>query len=164
MDALIDSFSGPHMMLLGGMLLIGLFLFRRTVKKLQESHARDPLSEVQREARLREQQQQGSLQKLELRLHEYSREVEGQIQTRMTVLKSMTEQADDAIHRLEGVLTALKNIHDEAKSQPNSQLEQEMQEHLSIAGFSPKEVVHILGNVAVEMNGETDERNRADAA
>ena len=42
-------------------------------------------------------------------------------------------------------------------------MQQELEKHLSIAGFSPKEVVHILGNVAVEMNGDTDQ-NQADAA
>jgi len=162
MEAILKSLPGPQLMLLGGMLLLGLFLFRRTVKRIQISQSRNPLAEVQREVRQQEQAQRNSLHQQEVRLHEFSREVEGRIQTRIATLEQMIQQADDTIQRLESVLAALE--HTPAASTPDSQHEQQLKKHLSIAGFSPKEVVHILGNVSVEINEQPDEQHRADAA
>lgn len=148
MDQLLESFSGTHMMLAGAALLVGLFLFRRTAKRLAASRRYDPRVEANREIRKREQSQRGSMQELEVRIHNFAREAEASIQTRMAVLEEQTSQADATIARLENELTTLKddNLSAAERLQQSAILKlDQYAQHLSAAGYSAEEVALMIG-------------------
>ena len=155
MQAFLESMSGTHMMLLGGALLVGFFLIRRTAHRLGVSRARNPHSEAKRELLKREQEQQGSIQELEVRIHNFTREAEAQIQTRLAVLAEQTKQADATIARLENKLSSVNN-----DEQPNEEQQQQATtlridqyaQHLSAAGYSAEEVALMIGDPHTDDN------------
>ncbi len=148
MDQLLESFSGTHMMVAGAALLVGLFTFRRTAKRLATSRNRNPYAEVKREMLKREQSQRGSMQELEVRIHNFAREAEATIQTRLSQLAEQTSQADATITRLENELTTLKddNLTGEERLQQSAILQLDQYANsLTAAGYSAEEVALMIG-------------------
>jgi len=62
-------------------------------------------AEVRREMLASEQTVTGRMEKLEVRLHDYGREVEGRIETRIAVLNQLLIEADREIKRLRLLLS-----------------------------------------------------------
>ncbi len=143
------------MILLGGALLVGMFLFRRTARRLSASRARDPLTEMKRDMVKAEQKQRGSIQELEVRIHNFSRDVEGKIQTRLALLEQQTKQADVTIAQLVSIQKSLKNGEpvDERQLKSASILPADQYaNHLSDAGYSSDEVALMIGKPFVKNN------------
>ncbi|VAX39797.1 hypothetical protein MNBD_PLANCTO02-2955 [hydrothermal vent metagenome] len=153
MDQLFQSMSGTHMILLGGVLLVGMFLFRRTARRLSASRARDPLTEMKRDMMKAEQKQRGSIQELEVRIHNFSRDVEGKIQTRLALLEQQTKQADATIAQLVSIQKSLENgapIEEIPLKSATILPIDRYAIHLSDAGYSADEVALMIGKPFVK--------------
>jgi len=98
---LLDSFSGFQLVLLGlSLLIVGIVLWRGFARG-RRSRGRDVTAEVRREMLDAEQTVSGRMDKLEVRLHDYGREVEGRIETRIALLNQLLIEADRKIERLQ---------------------------------------------------------------
>ena len=95
-----EGFSGFQTILLGLALLCIAFVLRRGIVRGQRSKKRDIKAEVHDEMRTREQSVSALIRRMEIRLHEYGREVEAMVETRMTQLDALIEEADRKIDRL----------------------------------------------------------------
>ncbi|MEX0716996.1 MAG: hypothetical protein WD066_10425 [Planctomycetaceae bacterium] len=93
-----------HFIFLGGLLLVTAWLLHRGARRRGESVRRDLPAEVRAELRANERSDTGRLRQLEIRLHEYGREVEARMETRLAVLDRLLREADREIVRLTGLL------------------------------------------------------------
>ena len=100
-----DSFSSLQLVLLGLSLLTVGFVLWRGFARGRRSRGRDLTAEVRREMLASEQTVTGRMEKLEVRLHDYGREVEGRIETRIAVLNQLLIEADREIKRLRSLLS-----------------------------------------------------------
>lgn len=96
----LDSFSALQLVLLGLSLLTVGFVLWRGFTRGRRSRGRDLTAEVRKEMLDSEQTISGRMEKLEVRLHDYRREVEGQIETRIALLNQLLIEADSEIKRL----------------------------------------------------------------
>ena len=78
---MLNSISGPQLILLGLAILVIGFLLWRSFTLGKKSRERDPAAEVRAEMRAAEWSAESEVRKLEIRLHNYGREVEGRVQT-----------------------------------------------------------------------------------
>ena len=95
-----DSFSGPQIVLLGLLILVVGFLLRRSFTLNKRSRKRDPAAEIRNEMMEAERSATSGIRKLEIRLYDYGREVEGRVQTTLTLLDRLILEADQESHRL----------------------------------------------------------------
>lgn len=95
--------SGAQIVILG-VLLIGVTLVVRWSARPNTKKSRDPLRDVQDEFRQVESSYQGQLSRMEVRLHDFAREIEGRMQTRIAMLDQLVVDARHEIERLEGLL------------------------------------------------------------
>ncbi len=95
--------SGAQIMILG-VLLIGVTFVVRWSARPTGKKIRDPLRDVQEEFRQVESSYQGQLSRMEVRLHDFAREIEGRMQTRIAMLDQLVVDARHEIERLEGLL------------------------------------------------------------
>ena len=109
-----DSFSGLQIVLLGLLILVVGFLLRRSFMLNKRSRKRDPASEVRKEMHAAERSATSGIRKLEIRLHDYGREVEGRVQTTLTLLDRLILEADRESHRLLTLLGDSGTIGDES--------------------------------------------------
>lgn len=93
-----------QIILIGLSFMVAAFLLRRNVTLSRKSRRRDVLDEVREDFRQREQTTVAHLHQMETHLHDYGREVEGRIQTTLTVLDQLVLEADQEIARLETLL------------------------------------------------------------
>ena len=93
--------SGGQMILGGLLMLVVAFVLRRSFSQSKVSRTRDPLREARQEIHQAESSYAGAINKMELRLHEYAREVEARIDTKITVLDRLIIEAEQKIQRLE---------------------------------------------------------------
>lgn len=93
--------SGGQMILGGLLMLVVAFVLRRSFSQSKVSRTRDPLREARQEIHQAESSYAGAINKMELRLHEYAREVEARIDTKITVLDRLIVAAEQKIQRLE---------------------------------------------------------------
>jgi len=96
----LDSFSSFQLILLGLSLLTVGFVLWRGFARGRRSRGRDLPAEIRREMLDSEQTVSGRIEKLEVRLHDYHREVEGRIETRVALLNQLLIDADNEIQRL----------------------------------------------------------------
>jgi len=96
----LDSFSSLQLILLGLSLLTVGFVLWRGFARGRRSRGRDLTAEVRKEMLDSEQTVSGRMEKLEVRLHDYHREVEGRIETRVALLNQLLIDADREIERL----------------------------------------------------------------
>lgn len=89
---------------LGGLFLVTAWLLFRGARRRAESALRNSPVEVQSEPRSQEMSDTSRLRELEVRLHEYGREVEAHMQTRIAVLDRLLREADREIIRLTRLL------------------------------------------------------------
>lgn len=95
--------SGLHLILLGLALVVTAWALRRSWTRSSVSSRRDVLSEVRNE--MRETERRASkLHQIELRLHEYSRQVEGRVRTTLETLDQLVAEAEWEIDRLQNLL------------------------------------------------------------
>ena len=105
-ELLADALGGGQLMVFGVILVGAAFLLRSRTTARARRRASDPLREVQEEFRQAETVPSARLNQMEVRLYEFAREVEGRIQSRMTYLDQLVQDADREIKRLEALLAA----------------------------------------------------------
>ena len=105
-------------LLVGGILVVGLFLMVRTQRRAQRSRARGKLSAQERVEQMRGASDvYRQVNELMAALADLSRQINGQIDTRMAKLEILLRQADERLGRLE----ALNGGHDQREQQPRGQ-------------------------------------------
>lgn len=98
----------PHLLLIPLALLSIWILLRRTIVLRRRSLVRNPQAECRRDILNAEQTARGMIQKLELRLYDHSRELEGRLQTRTALLDRLIIEADREIVRMQQMLAELR--------------------------------------------------------
>ena len=92
------------LILVGGMMcLIGFMLWRSSVMRYRISK-QEPLQDMQQELELKEHSPESLIHNMETRLFDYGREVEGRVETTLSVLDRLILDADQEIGRLEELL------------------------------------------------------------
>lgn len=93
-----------HLIVLGGLSLVTAWLLHRGARRRGAAAQRDLPAEVRAEVRANERSSAGRLGEMEIRLHEYGREVEARMETRLAVLDRLLREADREIVRLTRLL------------------------------------------------------------
>ena len=94
------SLSGLQLILLGLAMLVVAFVLRRTAIRGRRSPERQKRSDQ----RAWHSPETSTLERLEVRLYDYQRQVEGRIQTSLTLLERLIHEADEQCRRLEQLL------------------------------------------------------------
>ena len=92
------------MFFMGLLILLGVGLRHRAVSRARHSQQRNVVGEVRQELGLREQGPLKEIRRMEVRLHDYSREVESRVLTTMEILDQLVLDADREIAHLEELL------------------------------------------------------------
>lgn len=93
--------SSGEMILGGLMLLVVAFMLRRSFTQSKASRDRDPQKEAHADIHAAESSYAAAINKMELRVNDYAREVEGRIGTKIAVLDRLLAEAETSIKRLE---------------------------------------------------------------
>ncbi len=104
MHVFADLPGGGQFVVLGFMLVLVAVILRRAAPRLPRRPARDAVYDLQDEIREIETGHASRLEKMELRLHDFARDVEARIQTRLTLLDELVFDADQEIARLQQLL------------------------------------------------------------
>ena len=81
--------DGSQMVLLGLLLLVTAFVLRRSFSGIKKSQQRDPLKEARQEIRAAETGHAAKINRMELKLHDYDREIDGRTQTQIALLDQL---------------------------------------------------------------------------
>ncbi len=104
---LAQALTGPQIILMGLSLLVTAFVVRRTIKRSQQSRISNRRSQPetgrapQAVTRHSDPVQADRVRDLEIRLHDYGREIEGRVQTTLAVLDQLLASAEIESQRLE---------------------------------------------------------------
>ena len=166
--------SGPQMVVLGLLILVTGFVLRRSAILNKRSQARDPAAEVRSEMYNAERAAGNWIHNLEVRMHDYSREVEGRIETNLARLEQLIVAADSEFERLSQLIQESSGRNPELSQTPgteNPEFSEERQQRFMIvklrkSGFEHHEIAGIA-NCSVDtvrsVLGETENSDR-DAA
>jgi DNA-directed RNA polymerase specialized sigma24 family protein len=135
--------SGPNLMFLG-VLIWSAFMMRSAAVKSRRSRNRDVAQELQTELRARQRSAEGQFHQLEVRLHDYDRDVSARVATTMAMLDQLIAEADREIGRLE-------SLRDERQAGSTSSLPPEQRRmvvHLAGAGYSTSEIAKLIDRPA----------------
>ena len=146
--------SELQIILLGLSLLAIAFVLRRTARSRRRSQQHDPLQELQQEIRTAETSTLAHLHGLESRLHDYEREVNGKIQTQITVLNQLVREADSRIVSLQKYSRVPTPAHSAERDDrmPMTQEQHRAIIHLHQAGFEIAEIAHCLERSEAEIH------------
>jgi len=98
------------MIVIGIAVVAFVFLMRRTFLRQRGLTARDKSPGVKAGTESAQTSAATAVEKLEVRLFDFAREVEGRIQTRITVLDRLIVDADREILRLQDLLASTKGV------------------------------------------------------
>lgn len=162
------------MVLLGLTILVIGFLLRRTFVQGKRSRERDPAAEVRQEMRAAERAAETGIHKLEVRLHNYGREVEGRVQTTLTLLDRLIVEAEQETDRLHGLLQTSGQVEgdvspprNDVPNEPLTTDECRMVRDLHEAGYRDEQIARLLRRPVEEVESalsDGDFQGRADAA
>lgn len=143
-----ELFSGTQLVLFGLSILVAAFVLRRSVTLSKRAKSRDVAAEVGAEMRQVEKSSSALIRNLEVRLHDYGREIEGRMQSRIAKLDKLVVEADREIDRLRQLLAEQPQT-----SQPSPQPSQPvaMKPGPDIVGLSPAASANAVA--AAEPNG-----------
>ncbi|MEX0704208.1 MAG: hypothetical protein WD069_19065 [Planctomycetales bacterium] len=162
-----------HLVPLGILFLVTAWLLGRGWRRGRDSARRDLPTEVRSELRARETSEAAHVRKMEIRLHDYGREIEARAQTRLAALDRLVREADREIVRLTRLLELRRGDAPPAaapRSAPGREAsgpdilalpsaaardraaepealtaaERQMLLHLEEAGYSPAELARLL--------------------
>ena len=189
-----EAFSPTQLVLVGLLILAAAFVLRRRTVLSQRSKARDIAGELHREMRHAEQIVSSRIRKLEVRLYDYGREVEGRLQTKIVQFDRLIVDADREIERLQQLVdesrqgnpsTGMKAGPDiigpaavphpsvSSGAFPPSDYSESSRlgfpkrraiVRLSQAGYSADEIARILERSQYEVRGVLEEENRSGRA
>lgn len=112
--------AGGQLMGLGVILMVASLLMRRSAARRRQAHKADPIRQVQSEFHRIEASHAGRITKLEVRLHDFAREVEGRIETRLALLDRLILDADEEITQLERLLVESRDSRRTAAARADS--------------------------------------------
>ena len=101
-----NSIGASPLFALGAITMLTAYLLGRSVKRGRSSRPRNLVQDVQDDFRRTELSLHSEVLKLEVRLHEFSREIEGRLGTKMAVLDRLILEADREILQLNEALEA----------------------------------------------------------
>ncbi|MDA1015286.1 MAG: hypothetical protein O3A00_12650 [Planctomycetota bacterium] len=141
-----------HYIFLGGGMLCVAFVLRRTAKRAQSNQTSTALTQPPVTPRNRVSDR---LQELELRLYDFSREVEGRMETKLTVLDELIAEADREIIELRQAIPPERSL--ELPTRPHSSLSADqihMADCLFGAGFQVDEIARAMNCKPAEIARE----------
>jgi len=160
---LAELWTVPNLAALG-MALIAAALLKRALGKSQQSRRADPQKQVHAQMRAAENSVGGIVRNMEVELHNYQREVEGRIDTKLTVLSELMEVADQEIDHLSHLLEDVRpHLRDGAAVESEQRFVRQnktgafdpqqcrMIRCLLGAGFGVEEVSRMLGCTSTEI-------------
>jgi len=103
--------SGQSLIVFGLAVVAFIFLMRRTFLRPRGSTERDHPHKPETEVESVQMSAETVIEKLEVRLFDFAREVEGRMQTRIAVLDRLIVDADREILRLQDLLASTKGIN-----------------------------------------------------
>ena len=127
---LAASLSATQYMLLGVAILILGFSLRGGSRNSRRIAGRNPMQEMRAEVREAEASYVSLIRKMEIKLHDYAREVDGQTSNRIAILNHMISEADRDIAQLRALLA-----ESQAASGANAPAAQESASREMIAQF-----------------------------
>ena len=159
------------LVLVGSMMcLIGFMLWRNSVMRRRISK-QDPLRDLQRELERKENSPESLIHHMETRLFDYGREVEGRVETTLSVLDRLILDADREIGRLEELLEVSRERTEKASHaiplEKMGPVQTERIPKLLVAGLSDEEIARCLDcsvQMVVEYRKQFDNDQQADAA
>ena len=152
-------FSGNGaIFLVGGMLLLGGFLLRRSARAVARSSRRDVHGEARQQLQRTAMAAESHVERLEVRLQEFDREVESRTATRIAQLQALIVEAREAGARLESVLERCRTGNEALAAEVQPLLEE-----LRLAGFSTAETVEIVRKTAETARSIASEAEAGDS-
>ena len=103
-----ELITGQSLIIFGLLVVVAVFVFRRTIARAVIARGRDDASPTAEDFESAESSAHGHTEMLEVRLHDFAREVEGRMLTRIAVLDRLIVDADREIRRLQELLAASK--------------------------------------------------------
>ena len=172
---LADSFPGSQFVLLALLGATTAFLLRRGYRRRTQIAGRDVAAELRSEARARSRGELGEITRLETRLYDFGREVEGRVETTFALLDRLIADAETEIARLETVLEASRQAPARRTTirmpdvvgpahRPLAPEDRRMIAHLAAAGYGVGEIAHLVGRSAAEVAAAIGGGHQADAA
>lgn len=151
-------FGNPSQMILIGlaMLCTGFVLFRGS-RRLRNSRTRNPQKESERDFLRAEQTVEARIQKLEVRLLEYEREVDAKINTKIKTLQQLILTAEKQIARLE----SLNGVEEKSGTGKTDRVV--MIRQLQSAGFSETEIANMLQTDQREVKSALQSKDSGDS-
>ncbi len=149
--------TGPNLIFLGLMVWSALML-RSSAVRSRRSRNRDVSKELQSELQKKQRSAESQIQQMEVRLHDYDRDVAARVETTMTMLDQLIAEADREIVRLETLLEERTG-----KTSPLPPEQRRMVVHLAGAGYSIDEIARLINRppdqiAAVVRDHEKDQR------
>jgi hypothetical protein len=155
---LSDMLNGPTLFALGVIVLTGVMLRmaarRRSHRRIDPPHARPagPHIRADRPAAPRPASQpapepfEKTLGELEVRLYDFDREVTARVETTLSTLDRLIEEADREISRLEELLARTEPARPGRRQIPTLTADdRRLVRHLLTAGYSTEEVARLVG-------------------
>ena len=172
---LADSFAGSQFVLLALLGATTAFLLRRGYRRRTQIAGRDVAAELRSETRARGRGELAEITRLETRLYDFGREVEGRVETTFALLDRLIAEAEDEITRLETALEASRHAPPPRATirmpdvtgpthRPLSPEDRRMIVHLAAAGYGAGEIAHLVGRSAAEVAAAIGGGRQADAA
>lgn len=158
MPSFAEALSGGQLVVLGLMLVAAGVVLRRRTAQRGRPRRQDPLQEVQAEFQRIEASHSGRITKLEVRLHDFAREVEGRIETRLALLDQLIQDADREITDLERLLDEARDSGHTPRTIPTTGRADERHTIFTLAdaGLTPDEIAirlnQSLGRVLLLLN------------
>ncbi len=135
--------TGPNLIFLGLMIWSAMML-RNSAARSRRSRNRDVSRELKSELQKKERSAESQIHQLEVRLHDYDRDVAARVETTLTMLDQLIAEADREIVRLETLLEKRKG----GKVSPLSPEQRRMVVHLAGAGYSIHEIAKLVDHSA----------------
>jgi len=171
---ILAAMNGFDLILVGLLVLVTAFLLRRTFVRGRQSRRRDVLKEVQDDFREAERSAARSVERLEVRLYDYGREIEGQVQTRMAMLDRLVVEAEQEAGRLKQLLAdstgPQPDADDTTAGHPAhgpadvSDAHRSMIVHLADAGYSREQIANLASRPIGLIQSVLDEERPGRAA
>ena len=148
----MPGFSEGSLISVGLLFLAAGVMLWRVSRQRQRLQQQDPLRELEREIRLREQSPETLIHEMEVRLFDYGREVEGRVETTLHVLDRLILDAELEIQRLETLLQTSSVPSRDLAGMPASAAESILTTEqqlrlpaLRAAGLTDEEIARCLG-------------------
>ena len=156
-----------QLILLGLAVLVIAFVLYRGIALSQRSGRRDFAAEARAELNRTERAAASGIEKLEVRLHDYGREIEGRVATTRTMLDRLILDAEQEARRLSELLKQSRPIAQSETLRKLTSDEHEMLRELQRAGYGIDRLARLLGRPTEEIIAalqETHESQRSGAA